>query len=199
MPENAPTAMQRMLAGEPVLQPDPELGALLALGAERAFAFNNAVRGDMEALQNAAHALFGKFGSMTLVKPPVFIDYGSNIEIGDRTFINMNCTFLDGNKISIGNGVAIGPGTQLLTVGHPIKFEERMLDWPQDADIPFRAVSIAKPITIEDECWLGAGVIVLPGVTIGKGSMIGAGSVVTKDIPPGVVAVGNPCRVMRPI
>lgn len=192
-------AMRRLLAGEPVLEPDPDLNTLQAQCAARAAAFNSTAQNDMQASEITANALFGKIGRLAMIKPPIFIDYGFNIEIGSGSFINMNCTFLDGNKIIIGDRVAIGPGTQLLTASHPIKFDERVLDWPQDQSFPFRAVNITQPIVIEDQCWLGAGVIVMPGVTIGKGAVIGAGSVVTKNVPPGVVAVGNPCRVLRTI
>lgn len=194
-----PEVFLRLLAGEPVLEPDPDLGALQTKGAKKANDFNAASTEDAEAWQNAAQALFGKIGPFSMIKSPISVDYGFNIEIGRETFINMNCTFLDGNKITIGDRVAIGPGTKLLTAGHPIKHDERVMDWPEDQNLPFRAVNITQPITIEDYCWLGAGVTVLPGVTIGKGSVIGASSVVTKDVPPGVVAVGNPCRVVRQI
>ncbi|MBL4807172.1 MAG: sugar O-acetyltransferase [Rhodobacteraceae bacterium] len=193
------SAFDRLLAGERVVGPDPQLNQLQADCAVRIAAYNSVDPSDMEALGKAAQIVFGKVGYPSLVKQPIMADYGINVEIGSRSFINFNCTFLDCNKIIIGDCVAIGPNVQLITASHPVKFEERYLEWPEDKEFPFRAVTHARPITIEDQCWLGAGVIVLPGVTIGKASVIGAGSVVTKDIPAGVVAVGNPCRVLRKI
>lgn len=143
--------------------------------------------------------LFGKMGSNVSVAAPFLCDYGRNIYIGDNVSINMNCTFVDCNKIEIGNNVLIASNVQIYTAAHPVESEERLTPgWnPQKEEYFCR--TYALPVKIEDGCWLGGGVIVLPGMTIGEGSVIGAGSVVTKDIPPNVVAAGNPCRVMRKI
>ncbi len=119
--------------------------------------------------------------------------FGSNVSV------NMNCTFVDCNKINIGNNVLIASNVQLYTAAHPVELSERVIeDWHPENGTYF-CQTYALPITIEDGCWLGGGVIVLPGVTIGSGTVIGAGSVVTKDIPANCTAAGNPCRVIRRI
>ncbi len=110
-------------------------------------------------------------------------------------FVNVNCTFLDSGPIVIGERTAVGPCVQLLTPTHPLDPVDRII--PADGSPGHRAVSRALPVTIGSDCWLGAGVIVMPGVTIGDGTVVGAGSVVTKSLPPHVVAVGNPARVVR--
>jgi maltose O-acetyltransferase len=127
-------------------------------------------------------------GEGAYVKPPLFVDYGENITIGARTFINFNLTALDVAAITIGEDCQIGPNVQLLTPLHPIDPEPRR-----------DKLEAAKPIVIGDNVWLGGGVIVCPGVSIGENSVIGAGSVVAKDIPANAVAVGNPARVIRRI
>ena len=120
------------------------------------------------------------------VCPPFHCDHGHGISIGEGTFVNYNCTMLDGGRIRIGRHCQIGPNCQFYTPNHPHDHIERR-----------KPIESTKPITIGDDCWLGGGVIVLPGVTIGARSNIGAGSVVTKDIPEDCVAVGNPCRVIK--
>lgn len=143
--------------------------------------------------------LFGKVGSNVSVGQPFLCDYGCNTYLGSNVSINMNCTFVDCNKIEIGNDVLIASNVQLYTAAHPVELAERLTpEWdPQSREYFCR--TYALPITIKDGCWLGGGVIVLPGVTIGHGCVIGAGSVVTKDIPDHSLAVGNPCRVIRKI
>ncbi len=120
------------------------------------------------------------------IEPPIYFGYGKNINIGEGCYINFNCNFVDDGKITIGNHVMFGPAVIVATVSHPIN--------PN-----FREYMYADPVTIEDNCWIGAGTIICPGVTIGENSVIGAGSVVTKDIPSNSVAVGNPCKVLRTI
>lgn len=143
--------------------------------------------------------LLGGIGENASVRPPFLCDHGCNIYLGNNVSVNMNCTFVDCNKITIGNNVLIGPNVQLYTAAHPVELIERLTaDWDA-ASGEYFCRTYARPITIGDGCWLGGGVIVLPGVTIGNGSVIGAGSVVTHDIPDNVVAVGNPCRVVRTI
>ena len=131
--------------------------------------------------------IFGSFGKSTVLSP-FRCDYGENIFIGDNSFINFNVSMVDLGKIKIGNGVLIGPGTGLFTAIHPI-------------DPEIRATGIEKGVDIilEDDVWIGGNATILPGVTIGKGSIIGAGSVVTKDIPKMTIAVGNPAKVIREI
>ena len=119
--------------------------------------------------------------------------------MGNNVSVNMNCTFVDCNKITIGNHVLIASNVQLYTSTHPVELSERLApDWKVETGQYF-CRTYALPIKIGDKCWLGGGVIVLPGVTIGDGSVIGAGSVVTKDIPANSLAVGNPCHVIRRI
>lgn len=141
--------------------------------------------------------LFGAVGTNVSVGTPFVCDYGRNIYIGSNVSVNMNCTFIDCNKITIGDHVLIAPNVQLYTATHPVSLSERLTpNWnPETGEYFCR--TYALPIKIGNGCWLGGGVVVLPGVTIGDGTVIGAGSVVTKDIPPNVLAVGNPCRVIR--
>lgn len=120
--------------------------------------------------------------------PPFFCDYGKNIEIGSNFYSNMGCTILDTAKVQIGDDVLFGPNVSLFTASHPIHRDMRKLEY-----------QYGIPIRIENGVWIGGNTVILPGVTIGQGSVIGAGSVVTKDIPESVVAVGNPCKVIRKI
>ncbi|PWG66291.1 maltose acetyltransferase [Bifidobacterium callitrichidarum] len=144
-------------------------------------------------------SLFGSVGENVSVGLPFICDYGRNIRIGENVSVNMNCTFVDCNTIDIGSDTLIASNVQLYTATHPVELADRLVDGWKPGDAHYRWNTYAKPIRIGRGCWLGGGVIVLPGVTIGDGTVIGAGSVVTRDIPANVVAVGNPCRVLRPI
>ena len=119
--------------------------------------------------------------------PPFYCDYGAYIELGDDVFVNMACVVLDCAAVTVGARTLLGPGVMLLAATHPISAQERRT-----------GLESAAPIRIGEDAWLGGGAIVCPGVTIGARSVVGAGSVVTRDLPPDVVAAGNPCRVMRP-
>ena len=121
------------------------------------------------------------------MQPPFFCDYGSNIYLGERTYFNFNCVLLDVAEVVIGDYTLFAPNVQVYTAAHPMNARAR------------RTLEYARPIRIGSDVWVGGGAIILPGVTIGDRSVIGAGSVVTRDIPAGVVAVGNPCRVLREI
>lgn len=143
--------------------------------------------------------LFGRIGTRVSVASPFLCDYGRNIYIGNHVSVNMNCTFVDCNKIIIGDNVMIASNVQLYTATHPVALSERCISDVHSETEPPIFRTYALPIRIGNGCWLGGGVIVLPGVTIGDGSVIGAGSVVTKDIPENSLAVGNPCRVARRI
>ena len=144
-------------------------------------------------------SLFGNIDSNVSVGSPFICDYGCNIFLGNNVSVNMNCTFVDCNKITIGDNVLIASNVQIYTATHPVELNERLtFDWDPDSGEYF-CRTYALPVTIGDGCWIGGGVIILPGVNIGKGSVIGAGSVVTKDIPENSVAAGNPCRVFRKI
>lgn len=132
--------------------------------------------------------ILGHIGENITITAPFYCDYGFNIYVGDNFYTNHNVTILDGAKVTFGNNVFIAPNCVFSTAGHAIDSEQRN-----------RGLEIALPITIGDSVWIGANVSVLPGVTIGSNTIIGAGSVVNKDIPEGVIAVGNPCKVLRKI
>lgn len=182
------TQRERMLAGDLYIADDPENARIAQRGVGLADAYHRAAVIDEGAARPLLAALVGTLGDDAFVKPPLFVDYGENIHIGARTFINYNLTALDVAQITIGEDCMIGPNVQLLTPTHPIDPQPRR-----------DKLEAASPITIGDNVWLGGGVIVCPGVTIGENSVIGAGSVVTKDIPANVVAVGNPARILREI
>ena len=141
--------------------------------------------------------LFGSVGTNVSVGDDFICGFGNNIHIGNNVSINIRCTLIDCNKITIGNNVLIAPGVQINTSTHPVELDDRLNSEWFPGSTAYFCHTYALPITIGDGCWIGAGVIILPGVTIGSGSVIGAGSVVTKDIPANCVAVGNPCRVIR--
>lgn len=178
---------QRMLAGE-LYQFDEELAADSRRAAELTHRINSMSPAEPEHLLSLFNELFAAFGEGTHIRPPVVCDYGSQISIGAGTFANFGLVVLDVARVVIGDHVQIGPNVQLLTPTHPIEPAARKAGW-----------EAAAPITIGDNVWLGGGVIVCPGVSIGDDSVIGAGSVVTRDIPPGVIAVGNPARVVRDV
>jgi maltose O-acetyltransferase len=178
------TQRERMLAGDLYLADDPELEAMSLRAARLAHAFNHAVA--REERQAVLVELLGSIGEGTEIRPPLYVDYGSHLTIGARTFANVGLTALDVAPITIGDDVQIGPHVQLLTPTHPLEAEPRRAKW-----------EAAEPIAIGDNVWLGGGAIVLPGVTIGADTVVGAGAVVTKDLPAGVLAVGNPARVIR--
>ena len=183
------TNRERMLAGDLYIADDPENERL----ARRAFALADAcyratVDGDDEAARRALTDLLGSLGEGAYVKPPLAVDYGENVHIGARTFVNSNLTALDVARITIGEDCQIGPNVQLLTPTHPVDPQPRR-----------DKLEAARPIVLGDNVWLGGGVIVCPGVTIGDNTVVGAGSVVVRDLPANVVAVGNPARVVREI
>lgn len=179
---------ERMLAGDMYIADDPEL----ARESERAMQLMHEVNtmhpSDGAARRAVLTELLGAFGEDSEIRPPFRCDYGSQTFIGARTFANFGLMILDVATVTIGDDVQIGPHVQLLTPIHPIEPGPRRAKW-----------EAARPIAIGDNVWLGGGVIVCPGVTIGENTVVGAGAVVTKDLPPNVVAVGNPARVIRHI
>ena len=165
---------------------DPELLAERAACAELLFDYHQ-LRPSQEAERRSLlRRLFGRVGENATVVPPFHCDYGYNIEVGANFFLNAGCVILDGAKVSFGDNVFVAPHCGFYTAGHPLDVARRN-----------QGLEYARPITIGDNVWIGAEVCVLPGVSIGEGSVIGAGSVVTKDIPAHVLAFGNPCRVIR--
>jgi maltose O-acetyltransferase len=177
---------QKMLSGELYLSTDPELTEERAACRRLLDQLNASLVVGTEEARQVLTKLLGEMGETTEIQPPFYCDYGYNITIGADCYLNFGVTILDCARVSIGDGVQIGPGAQLLAATHPVDPDERRA-----------GLEFATPIVIEDGAWLGAGVIVGPGLTIGADSVIGAGSVVMRDVPPLVVAVGNPCRVVR--
>ena len=143
---------------------------------------------DTAGQQDLLRTLIPDLGADVTILSPLWVDYGTNCRIGDGSFLNHGTYLMDGAPITIGKRCFLGPSCGLYTATHPLIAQQRA-----------QGLERALPITLEDDVWLGGNVVILQGVTIGSGSVIGAGSVVTHDIPPGVVAVGNPCRVLRPI
>ena len=150
--------------------------------------FNNTKEKERDYRQQLIAQILGSCGEYCKFEPPVHFDFGCNTYIGDRFYANVGCVILDVNKVVIGNNVLFGPRVSIFTAGHPI-----------DPDIRVQGLQYGYPITIGNNVWVGGNTVINPGVTIGDNVVIGSGSVVTKDIPPNVVAAGNPCRVIREI
>jgi maltose O-acetyltransferase len=190
------TERERMLRGDIYDTRDAELLALAHRARALIASFTAAPSTDLVARRSILAELLGSVGEEVWIEPPFFVDYGAHTYIGDRTFVNVNCVFLDSAEIRIGADVLLAPAVQLLTATHPLKASERV---PSAEERGSRSpyCTYARPITIGDRVWLGAGAIVMPGVTIGDDVTIGAGSLVTTDIPSGSLAFGHPCKVQR--
>ena len=182
------TMKERMLRGEMYLADDPELIADLARAQALLERYNQTRDADRDERAVLLRDLLGEVGEGIVIKPTFRCDYGRSISLGAGTFVNYDCVMLDVAPIRIGSACQLATRVQLLTATHPIDPDARRLGW-----------EYGKPITIGDNVWLGAGVIVCPGVTIGDDTVVGAGAVVTRDLPAGVVAFGNPARVHRAI
>lgn len=181
------TEKQKMLAGELYDPFDPELVRGRDRARDLCQDLNATREGDQAARRRILSELFGAGGDSVWMQPPFFCDYGANILLGERVYFNFNCVVLDVCEVRIGDFTLFGPAVQVYTAMHPMNAQLR------------RTQEYAKPITIGSDVWVGGGAIICPGVTIGSRSVIGAGSVVTRDIPEGVFAAGNPCRVIREI
>lgn len=190
-------AYENMRAGQPYTMPDQHLIELQVQARSTLDAFNATPMAEMQRRRTMLQEMLGSAGMGTIVSPVTW-EYGRHIYLGERFFINFDCVFLDGADIRIGTNAVIGPRVQFLTAGHPLDPAERAWLHPETGKRQ-GTYCINKPITIGENCWIGAGAIILGGVTIGEGTTVGAGSVVTRDIPTGVLAAGNPCRVIRPI
>ncbi|WP_346618984.1 sugar O-acetyltransferase [Blastococcus montanus] len=177
---------ERMLAGELYLADDPELGELSSRALDLVAAYNATSVRQASLRRDLLAELLGSVGEDTEIRPPLRVDYGRHLSIGARCFANFGLVALDVAPITIGDDVQIGPNVQLLTPTHPVAAEPRRQKW-----------EAARPIVIGDNVWLGGGAIVLAGVTIGANTVVGAGAVVTRDLPADVVAVGNPARAVR--
>ena len=180
------TEREKMLAGELYNALDPEL----ATARRRARLLTrelNLTRDDEGArCRDILVQLFGRGGDEVWLEPPFYCDYGSNIHLGAKVFFNFNCVVLDVCEVTIGDGTLFAPNVQIYTASHPLEWHLRA-----------QGQENGKPVHIGRHCWIGGGAIICPGVTIGDRTVIGAGSVVTRDIPPDVLAAGNPCRVLR--
>jgi maltose O-acetyltransferase len=181
------TEKEKMLAGELYDPLDPELVQARDRARDLCQGLNATRPKDHDERRRILKELFGQGGGSVWMEPPFFCDYGSNIMLGERVFFNFNCVVLDVCQVKIGDFTLFGPAVQIYTAAHPMNAELR------------RRHEFAKPIEIGSDVWVGGGAIICPGVKIGSKSVIGAGSMVTKDIPSGVVAAGNPCRVIREI
>ncbi len=178
----------RMLRGELYIADDPDLRAAQARAAALMERFNRSAHDDEAGRQAALGELLGHLGDEVVVRPSLLVDYGANITIGPRTFVNYDCVMLDVAPITIGAHCQIATRVQLLTATHPVDPGPRRAGWESGA-----------PITLADNVWLGGGVVVCPGVTVGEDTVVGAGAVGTRDLPAGVVAAGVPARVVREI
>jgi maltose O-acetyltransferase len=180
------TEREKMLRGELYIANDPELVIARTRARQLWQRFNASAADDAKRRTDLLRELLGQVGANSWIEPPFYCDYGTRIDLGDSVFVNMNCVFLDPAPIHIGDLTQLGPGVQLLTA-----------DNPRDAAARSAGPESSRPIVIGRRVWLGGGVIVCPGVTIGDDTTVGAGSVVIRDLPPGVVAAGNPCRIVR--
>ena len=180
------TEKEKMMAGERYncLDPDLEVERQRAKVLLRLFNTNEAAPERQAILRR----LLGEIGRNSIIEPPFYCSYGSNIHVGDQVFLNVLCTILDCNEVRIGHQVMIGPSVQIYTAAHALEAEARIQGW-----------EVAKPIRIEDRVWIGGGAILLPGVTIGRNAVVGAGAVVTRRVPANAVVAGNPARVIREI
>ena len=176
-----------MIAGELYDALDPELVALRQRSRRLCRLFNATEESDEVGRRALLRELFAEGGDSVWIEPPFYCDYGTNTRLGQRVFFNFNCVILDVCEVRIGDFTMFGPGVQILTPLHPLDAVAR------------RGKEFGKPIEIGSDVWVGGGALILPGVRIGSRAVIGAGSVVTRDIPDDVLAAGNPCRVVRPI
>ncbi|SFI80882.1 sugar O-acetyltransferase [Nitrosomonas sp. Nm34] len=181
------TERQKMLAGELYDPFDPELVGAREHARSLCHALNTTRELEQSERRRILEDLFGTGGDTVRMQPPFYCDYGSNIHLGTRVYFNFNCTVLDVCEVHIGDYTLFGPGVQILTPLHPFNAALR------------RTQEYGKPIEIGADVWVGGGALILAGVRIGSRTIIGAGSVVTRDIPAGVLAAGNPCRVIREV
>jgi maltose O-acetyltransferase len=179
------TEKEKMLAGELYNAQDPQLLAERQR-AQQLFQELNATPADQPARARLLRELLPHAGTELVLTSPFYCDYGTNITLGDQVYFNFNCTILDVAAVTIGSRTLFGPGVQVYTATHPLDYQERAT-----------GLEYAKPISIGEDVWVGGGAIICPGVSIGDRAVIGAGSVVTKDIPADTLAAGNPCRVIR--
>lgn len=177
---------EKMLAGERYTFFDPDLTAERQRAAELFRLFN--VTEAVPERQHILQQLLGHIGRDSMIQPPFYCTYGRHIHIGDYVYLNWMCVVLDNNEVRIGSHVMIGPCVQIYTAAHPLQAKPRNQGW-----------EVAKPVVIEDNVWIGGGAILLPGVTVGRNAVVGAGAVVSRDVPANTVVVGSPAKVVREI
>lgn len=180
------TEREKMLASELYDPRDPELQALRRRARVLSKTLNDSLDDEEDERARLLRELIPNAGPHLWVEPPFYCDYGCHIWLGENVFFNFNCVVLDVASVTVGDNVLFGPGVQLYTATHPL-----------DAETRRSGLEAGRPIAIGDDCWIGGGAIINPGVSIGSRSVIGAGSVVTSDIPTDVFAAGNPCHVIR--
>lgn len=180
------TEKERMLAGESYNCLDPDLDTVRQRTKGLLRLYNLSATAPER--QTILRQLLGHIGQDSIIEPPFYCVYGQNILIGNHVYLNVLCTIVDCNEVHIGHHVMIGPGVQIYTAAHDLRAEARIQGW-----------EVAKAIVIEDNVWLGGSAILLPGVTIGRNAVVGAGAVVTRSVPANVVVAGNPARVIREI
>jgi len=180
------TEKEKMIAGELYNASDPQLAAERRRCRLLFKQLNDSRDDEVELRREILKELLGAHGDNLWIEPPFYCDYGRNISVGRNVYLNFNCVILDVAPVRLGDNVMFGPNVQVYTATHPI-------DWRERAQGP----ECAKPISIGSHVWIGGGTIICPGVQVGDRAVIGAGSVVTKDIPADVFAAGNPCKVIR--
>jgi maltose O-acetyltransferase len=180
------TEKEKMLGGDAYNASDPELVAERERAHTLCQQFNALAPCAPAVERQALLAILFRAETDVFVTAPFFCDYGYNVALGTHVYFNFNCVVLDVAPVSIGSNTLLGPAVQIYTASHPMDGEARR-----------KGLECAKPVAIGDDVWIGGGAIICPGVTIGAASVIGAGSVVTRDVPPNMFAAGNPCRVIR--
>ncbi|HPE82472.1 MAG TPA: sugar O-acetyltransferase [Aequorivita sp.] len=187
------TEKEKMLNGDYYDSRDPELIKMYHKARKLLKQYNNIDSELIQERDQILNELFEFKGQGVWIETPFFCDYGENISIGENTFVNTNCMFLDNNKISIGKNGLIAPYVQIYTASHPLKASERLINRENRS----RYLTSTKPVKIGNNVWIGGNSVIFPGVTIGNNVTIGAGSIVTKNIPDNVLAFGNPCEVKK--
>lgn len=180
--------LKRMLSGELYMAEGEELGTIRDNMLDKLYQYNHAHYNNHKLRDELIKEILGGYKDKLKITPPVYFDYGKHTFVGKNFYANFDCIFLDVNTITIGDNVMFGPRVGLYTAGHPI-----------DKDVRITGLEYGLPITIGNNVWIGGNVVVMPGVHIGDNTIIGSGSVVTKDIPSDVIAAGNPCKVIRKI
>ncbi|MGL4642704.1 MAG: sugar O-acetyltransferase [Vagococcus fluvialis] len=190
------TEREKMLAGELYDCGDTELLNQWHKAKNLILKYNNLDSKDLKTKNEILNNLLGGMKENLWITAPFYVDYGNNIYFGNNCEVNMNCTFLDDNKITIGDNALIAPNVQIYTAFHPTNANERFGEISIEGNFEFCKTQTA-PVNIGDNVWIGGGAIIMPGVTIGNNVVIGAGSIVTRDIPSNKIAFGNPCKIIR--